>query len=69
MQLDELKEIEDFKTEVAKAKWRDWINKYEKKVEDFNFGTLLRNRAAEDYGPDNSFFGNRPPSPSTISYL
>jgi hypothetical protein len=27
MDVNELKEMEDFKTEAAKAKWRDWINK------------------------------------------
>ncbi|KAH9274364.1 hypothetical protein BASA83_003362 [Batrachochytrium salamandrivorans] len=54
-----LKELEDFKTEKAKAKWRDFIMKYEKKVQDFNFGTLLRNRSGEDYAQDNCFFVTR----------
>ncbi|KAJ1562810.1 polysaccharide biosynthesis domain containing protein 1 [Cladochytrium tenue] len=56
LQVGELREMEDFKTESAKAKWRDWIMKYEKKVRDFNFGTLLRIRADEDYSEKNSFF-------------
>ena len=25
-------------------------------MQDFNFGTLLRTRSTEDYGPENSFF-------------
>ncbi|KAJ1342096.1 hypothetical protein BSLG_002657 [Batrachochytrium salamandrivorans] len=74
-----LKELEDFKTEKAKAKWRDFIMniviqlspnchpiviqlpppRYEKKVQDFNFGTLLRNRSGEDYAQDNCFFVTR----------
>ncbi|KAI9354782.1 hypothetical protein DFJ73DRAFT_826381 [Zopfochytrium polystomum] len=57
--VDSVREVEDFKTEKAKAKWRTWITKYENKVADYNFGTLLRNRAAEDYGPENSFFVTR----------
>ncbi|KAJ3016273.1 UNVERIFIED_CONTAM: hypothetical protein HDU68_012286 [Siphonaria sp. JEL0065] len=55
----ELKEFEEFKTDVAKEKWREWIKKFEAKVQDFNYGTLLRNRAAEEYGPDNAFFVTR----------
>ncbi|KAJ3331277.1 polysaccharide biosynthesis domain containing protein 1 [Blyttiomyces sp. JEL0837] len=57
--LDSLREIEDFKNEESKAKWRDFVNKYEKKVADYNFGTLLRTRVGEDYGPDNAFFVTR----------
>lgn len=30
--------------------------RFENQVEDFNFGTLIRTRSGEDYGPDNSFF-------------
>ncbi|KAJ3091035.1 polysaccharide biosynthesis domain containing protein 1 [Quaeritorhiza haematococci] len=54
-----LNEMEEFKTEKAKAKWRDFIMRYEKKVQDYNFGTLLRIRSNEDYGPDNGFFVTR----------
>ncbi|KAJ3287677.1 DUF757-domain-containing protein [Rhizoclosmatium globosum] len=54
-----LNEMDDFKTDAAKEKWRNWIKKFEAKVQDFNYGTLLRNRAAEDYGPDNTFFVTR----------
>ncbi|KAL2911445.1 hypothetical protein HK105_209096 [Polyrhizophydium stewartii] len=57
--LENLRELEDFKSEKAKAKWRNFIMKYETKVEDYNFGTLLRNRCGEDYGPNNCFFVTR----------
>ena len=57
MNLTNIDEIKDFKTEESKAKWRNLISKYENKIEDFNFGTLLRNKSNKDYGPDNSFFG------------
>ncbi|KAJ3067371.1 polysaccharide biosynthesis domain containing protein 1 [Podochytrium sp. JEL0797] len=54
--VNELKEIEDFKTDAAKEKWREWVKKFEGKIVDFNYGTLLRTRAGEDYGPENAFF-------------
>ncbi|TPX41679.1 hypothetical protein SeMB42_g05468 [Synchytrium endobioticum] len=49
----------DFKSEKAKAKWRDFIIKYEKKVNDYNFGTLLRINADEEYTEENTFFVTR----------
>ncbi|KAJ3299989.1 hypothetical protein HK104_005482 [Borealophlyctis nickersoniae] len=58
MNVAELDENE-FKTESSKAKWRDFIMKYEKKVQDYNFGTLLRLHAAHDYAEDNAFFVTR----------
>ena len=54
----ELDEFNQFKTEQAKSKWREFLKKYED-LPDFNFGTLLRNRAKEDYGQDNCFFVTR----------
>lgn len=32
------------------------VIRFENQVEDFNFGTLIRTRSDEDYGPENSFF-------------
>ncbi|KAJ3385180.1 hypothetical protein HDU84_002419 [Entophlyctis sp. JEL0112] len=54
-----LREYDEFKSPEAKEKWRNWIKHFETKVPDFNYGTLLRTRSGEDYGPDNSFFGDR----------
>ncbi|CAO3695540.1 unnamed protein product [Umbelopsis ramanniana] len=48
-----------FKTEAAKAKWRDWINKYEKRVNEYNFGSLLRIDPRDDYTEQNTMFGMR----------
>lgn len=59
MDVSKLNELEDFKTEKSKAQWRDWIKKYEEKVKDFNFGTILRVDSSEDYGPENAFFVTR----------
>ncbi|KAJ3262105.1 hypothetical protein HK103_003948 [Boothiomyces macroporosus] len=49
LDINSIDEMKDFKTEEKKKQWRALIEKYEHLVEDFNFGTLLRNRAAEDY--------------------
>ncbi|KAG2171540.1 hypothetical protein INT43_008266 [Umbelopsis isabellina] len=48
-----------FKTDKAKAKWRDWINKYEKRVNEYNFGSLLRIDPRDDYTEQNTMFGMR----------
>ncbi|KAI9137873.1 UPF0368 protein Cxorf26-like protein [Paraphysoderma sedebokerense] len=52
-------EIEDFKSEKSKAAWREFIMKFEKKVADYNFGTLLRMDCRGDYTDDNSLFVTR----------
>ncbi|KAJ2963224.1 hypothetical protein NQZ79_g1696 [Umbelopsis isabellina] len=48
-----------FKTDKAKAKWRDWINKYEKRVNEYNFGSLIRIDPRDDYTEQNTMFGMR----------
>lgn len=50
-----LDEEKDFKCNSAKERWRKFIAKFDK-LEDFNFGTLLRTDAAKEGGPDNSIF-------------
>ncbi|EJU01492.1 DUF757-domain-containing protein [Dacryopinax primogenitus] len=45
---------EDLKSPEAKKRWREWMAKYEKKLKDYNFGTLLRNNAKEEYGEHNA---------------
>jgi hypothetical protein len=44
-----------FKSIEAKEKWRNFIAQFENEIEDYNFGTLLRNDCKEPYGPQNSF--------------
>ncbi|ORX72261.1 DUF757-domain-containing protein [Linderina pennispora] len=58
LKLDVLDEAQ-FKTEKAKAAWRDFINKYEKRVKDFNFGSLVRIDCKGDYTEENSMFVTR----------
>ncbi|GAB5593773.1 hypothetical protein Unana1_08673 [Umbelopsis nana] len=48
-----------FKTDAAKTKWRDWMNKYEKRVNEYNFGSLIRIDPREDYTEQNTMFGMR----------
>ncbi|XP_062570732.1 protein PBDC1-like [Saccostrea cucullata] len=45
---------EDLKSPEAKEKWRPFINSFEKRVEDFNYGTLLRLDCTKDYTEENS---------------
>ncbi|KAJ1813795.1 hypothetical protein LPJ56_005054 [Coemansia sp. RSA 2599] len=55
LKIDQLNE-NDFKTESAKAKWREFINKYENRVTDFNFGSLVRIDCKGDYTENNTMF-------------
>lgn len=48
---------EHFKTPAAKEKWRNFMNKYEKRVKEFNFGSLIRIDCREDYTEQNTMFG------------
>ena len=38
-------------------KWRNFCQTYENRVEDFNMGTLIRLRSAEDFSEENSSLG------------
>ncbi|CEH18574.1 duf757-domain-containing protein [Ceraceosorus bombacis] len=47
------------KSPSGKERWREFINKYENKVADYNFGTLIRTDAAEEYTQYNTTFVTR----------
>lgn len=47
---------DELKTPQRKAQWRTFCNLFEKSVEDFNFGTLLRTNSAEEYGQEGTIF-------------
>ncbi|KAJ5895123.1 polysaccharide biosynthesis protein [Penicillium taxi] len=49
---------EQMKSKAGKEKWRNWITKFDK-IDDFNFGTMIRNRADVEYEQDNTIFGVR----------
>ncbi|CAO3662033.1 unnamed protein product [Rhizopus stolonifer] len=67
---DELQQLEDivdvthldeeqFKSAAGKEKWRNFVNKYEKRVNEFNFGSLIRIDCRDDYTEQNTMFGVR----------
>ena len=45
------------KSKEGKEKWRNWVNQFEKKIDDFNFGTIIRSRADCEYEQHNTIFG------------
>jgi len=47
---------EAMKSREGKARWRAWMLPWEGKVDDFNFGTLLRTRADGEYDQANTIF-------------
>lgn len=47
------------KSDEGKTKWRDFISSYEKKVKDYNFGSLIRTDATGEYGESNTIFVTR----------
>ncbi|KAJ7356373.1 Protein pbdc1 [Desmophyllum pertusum] len=55
----DLLKVEDLKSEEAKVKWRPFCNMYEGKVEDYNFGTLLRIDCNKDYNEENTILVTR----------
>ncbi|KAJ9198407.1 hypothetical protein DTO166G4_2193 [Paecilomyces variotii] len=47
---------DDMKSKEGKEKWRNFMNQYEKKVADFNFGTILRANPKFEYEQDTTIF-------------
>ncbi|KII91843.1 hypothetical protein PLICRDRAFT_38701 [Plicaturopsis crispa FD-325 SS-3] len=47
------------KSADGKNRWRVFIESYEKKVKDYNFGSLIRTDAREEYGESNTIFVTR----------
>ena len=50
---------DDMKSKEGKARWRNFINTYEKKVEDYNFGAMLRASPKTEYTQDGTIFAVR----------
>ncbi|PWN95093.1 DUF757-domain-containing protein [Tilletiopsis washingtonensis] len=50
---------EEMKSESGKTRWREFIARYEGKVTDYNFGTLIRTDASEEYTQFNTTFVTR----------
>ncbi|AWU76404.1 uncharacterized protein C5L36_0C03440 [Pichia kudriavzevii] len=47
---------DELKTKEAKERWREYIKNFENKIDDYNFGTLLRVNASEEYSEENTIF-------------
>ncbi|XP_052226298.1 protein PBDC1-like [Dreissena polymorpha] len=47
-------DLDSMKTAESKAKWREFCGQYEKRVEDFNMGTLIRVNSKEEFSEVNS---------------
>ena len=45
------------KSKEGKERWRNFMMKYEKTVEDYNFGTMLRANPTFEYGEKETIFG------------
>jgi len=47
---------DDIKSVAMKNRWRTFFKEWEKTLEDYNFGTLLRSDCRQDYSESNSIF-------------
>ncbi|KAK9472667.1 putative polysaccharide biosynthesis protein [Dipodascopsis tothii] len=47
---------DEMKSAKGKERWRKFMNQFEKRVHDFNFGTLLRTAARAEYQEDTTIF-------------
>lgn len=47
------------KSKEGKERWRTFMNQYEKKIDDFNYGTMLRSNPKFEYGEKEAIFAMR----------
>ena len=45
------------KSKEGKERWRNFMMAYEKKIDDYNFGTMLRANPSFEYGEKETIFG------------
>ncbi|GAA5856241.1 hypothetical protein JCM5353_002670 [Sporobolomyces roseus] len=50
---------DEIKSAQGKKRWREFMLPFEKKVDEYNFGTLIRLNSEDDYTETNSMFGYR----------
>ncbi len=50
---------DDMKSKEGKEQWRKFITEYEKKVEDYNFGAMLRASPKTEYDQSGTIFAVR----------
>lgn len=58
-EFDPTKTIDEdqMKSKEGKEKWRNFMTTYEKKIGDYNFGTMLRSNPKYEYGEKETIFG------------
>ncbi|CAG7563291.1 unnamed protein product [Fusarium equiseti] len=47
---------DEMKSKDGKSRWRDFMMKYEKKVDDYNFGTMVRDSPSVEYEENTTIF-------------
>jgi hypothetical protein len=47
------------KSKAGKEQWRKFIMSYDKKVDDFNYGTVIRTNPKFEYGENETIFAVR----------
>ncbi|KAK4464305.1 putative polysaccharide biosynthesis protein [Cladorrhinum samala] len=47
---------DEMKSKAGKERWRNFMMAYEKRVDDYNFGTMLRTNAKFEYGQKETIF-------------
>jgi len=50
---------DEMKSKEGKERWRNFINAYDKKVDDFNYGTVIRTNPKFEYGEKETIFAVR----------
>ncbi|KAI5370887.1 hypothetical protein Slin14017_G017660 [Septoria linicola] len=50
---------DDMKSKAGKEKWRNFIDVYEGKIDDYNFGAMVRANPAFEYGEKETIFAVR----------
>ena len=48
---------DEMKSKTGKERWRKFLMAYEKRVDDFNYGTMVRNAPNVEYGQEETIFG------------
>lgn len=48
---------DEMKSKEGKERWRKFIMAYEKRIDDYNFGTMLRANPSFEYGEKETIFG------------
>lgn len=59
---------DEMKSKTGKERWRKFMMAYEKRVDDYNFGTLMRSNPKWEYGKDETIFGMCPHGTGSVGF-